>query len=371
MLNIALFVPFGAGLRLAGWPWRRVVAAAVLLSLAVESLQYFAVTGRDASLSDLLTNTSGGAIGAGVAPHLGTLLGPEPRPARRLFLGGIGLWLGALAISAIELKPWLPPGAIRSDCTRSLGKVEVFAGTVQSVVLNGVPLPCDAEVPEADRLRSELARGEAVLDATTPSGSPSRGKLVIHAVRMPERYALLLSQRGRAATFSPPIAGNRFGFYSPILRLPEGFPDRSGIPVRLQGGIRNHRMWLSSAYSGEHRSEEVTLSPSHGWTGLFALEFRDDVGFRRITAFWIALLMLPAAYWAGGMAHPGWAAGGLLAALAAGLGVLPLAAGYAPVHWSEWAGGLLGIAVGWALHRSATYLESRCGSPSTGAYSSP
>jgi VanZ family protein len=36
----------------------------------VESLQYFVVEGRDASVSDVLTNTTGGAIGAGLASQL-------------------------------------------------------------------------------------------------------------------------------------------------------------------------------------------------------------------------------------------------------------------------------------------------------------
>ncbi|HET7241044.1 MAG TPA: VanZ family protein, partial [Gemmatimonadales bacterium] len=58
-LNLLLFVPLGAGLRLAGWRWRSVVLGAALVSFTVELLQYTVVTGRDASLSDLLTNTTG------------------------------------------------------------------------------------------------------------------------------------------------------------------------------------------------------------------------------------------------------------------------------------------------------------------------
>src|SRR5688572_3335385 len=38
-LNFLLFVPMATGLRLLGWSWLRVVAAAALLSLTVEALQ--------------------------------------------------------------------------------------------------------------------------------------------------------------------------------------------------------------------------------------------------------------------------------------------------------------------------------------------
>src|SRR5918994_7063288 len=59
-LNLLLFIPLGMGLALRGWAWSRVVVSCGLLSLGVETLQYAASTGRDASLSDLLTNTMSG-----------------------------------------------------------------------------------------------------------------------------------------------------------------------------------------------------------------------------------------------------------------------------------------------------------------------
>ncbi|MGH7579434.1 MAG: VanZ family protein [Gemmatimonadales bacterium] len=370
-LNLLLFAPLGAGLRLAGWRWPRVVGVSALLSLTVEFLQYSVVTGRDASLSDLLTNTAGAAIAAALAPQVGALLAPHGVLASRLCLAATGLWLATLGASAAGMEPWLPPGTIRSDCTRSSGKVEVFAGTARSVVLNGVPLPCDADTPDAARLRHQLGRGEAVLEVATPSGDPARGRVAMHAVRMPETYALLLEQEGRAATFRTPVAGNRLGFYSPILRLPGAFPAEAGVPVQLQAGVREQRMWLASDYSGRRQVTEVRLSPSHGWTGLFPTGIRAGRRFRIATALWVGLLILPAGYWAGFVRRPAWALAGILAALGAGLGLLPFLTGYSPVHWSEWLGGVAGIAGGWALHRFAAYLQTRCGSPSTSAYSSP
>ena len=87
-------------------------------------------------------------------------------------LARLAAWLVVLAVSAIGMMPWLPAGAIRNDCTKSVGKPDVFTGTVQSVSLNGVPLPCDADVPESQRLRNELGQGEAELDVTTRVEQP-------------------------------------------------------------------------------------------------------------------------------------------------------------------------------------------------------
>jgi hypothetical protein len=92
--------------------------------------------------------------------------------------------------------------------------------------------------------------------------------------------------------------------------------------------------------------------------------------FRMLTALWLGALILPAGYWAGFTRRPVLGLGAVAATLAAGLGVVPFLTGYPPPHWSEWLGGFLGAALGWALHRFAAYLQSRCGSPSTGAYSS-
>lgn len=75
ILNLLLFMPFATGLRLSGWSWRRVTVACATLSFGVELCQYLGIPGRDASLSDLLTNTTGGSVAAAAAPLLrGALL---------------------------------------------------------------------------------------------------------------------------------------------------------------------------------------------------------------------------------------------------------------------------------------------------------
>jgi hypothetical protein len=87
LLNIFLFIPFAIGLRLSGLSWRRVIGISALVSLAVEILQLEVVPGRDASLSDLLTNTSGSAVGAIAAPLIPAALGAGPRPPADVSLG--------------------------------------------------------------------------------------------------------------------------------------------------------------------------------------------------------------------------------------------------------------------------------------------
>jgi glycopeptide antibiotics resistance protein len=63
LLNIVLFLPFGAAMR---WlrlrlPWA--ILLGFLLSLAVELLQRFVIPGREGELQDLITNTLGALLG--------------------------------------------------------------------------------------------------------------------------------------------------------------------------------------------------------------------------------------------------------------------------------------------------------------------
>lgn len=62
--NILLFVPLGLALAALGWSWWRVALAGTLLSVGIEALQVFVVTGRDASIGDVLGNGLGALAGA-------------------------------------------------------------------------------------------------------------------------------------------------------------------------------------------------------------------------------------------------------------------------------------------------------------------
>jgi hypothetical protein len=180
----------------------------------------------------------------------------------------------------------------------------------------------------------------------------------------PSGAVLTLSQRHRDAVVEVPARGLRYRLWPPIVTLPDAFPQSPGVPVRLQAVEDRRQIRLTSAYGGVERSITLGISPAYGWMMLDPLGLGVGTGVRWITAVGLALLLLPLGYWAAWTRRPMPAFGALGAALVAALGLLPAATGFPPVHWSEWAGGLLGIAAGWALRWPAAYLERRCGSPS-------
>jgi hypothetical protein len=369
-LNLLLFTPMATGLRLLDWPWRRVVAVAALLSLTVEYLQFSVVVGRDAALSDLLANTIGAAAAAAVAPRVPGLLAPDPTRARRLLLLAEALFLGVLALSALGLQPGVLPGRLWSACTSYSPAIGDWTGTLRSVVLNRDTLPCNRTLADSAPIRAALIAGETTLRIDALSGAPTGSRALVHALSVPGASLLALTQEGRTAVLSVPTVSQRLRLSTLSLQLRGAFPSKAGVPLELQAGQVGRRIWISLSHSGQQRSVEMTLSPAFGWGILMWWRLQPGREFRALTALWLGVLILPAGYWAGFIRRPVWGLGGVATTLAAGLAVLPFLTGYPPLHWSEWLGGFLGAALGWALHRFAAYLQSRCGSPSTGAYSS-
>jgi VanZ like family len=370
ILNLILFMPMAVGLALVGWPWGRIVGVCFLLSLAVETAQYFLLTGRDASLSDVITNTASGAMGAGIGRRLSLLLTPGPVLARRLRLASAAAWLGLLVFTAVSMQPWAPGGRIRHYCTASYPIAEVFSGTARTTTLNGIALPCDQPVPRGAVVRRELRDGHVALETVAEAADPGRGRQAIQLIRTFATPLVALSQHGRDAVFQAPTAARAVRLFSPMVRLSGAFPARPGDPVELTAEAADHRLRLSAAHDGGRRAVELPLSPSYGWTLLFPMPIEPGLLLRILAALWLGAFILPAAYWAGLAAPSIRAMGALAGVVIAGLGLVPAVAGFDPVHWTEWLGAGAGIALGWALSRIAAYLQTRCGSPSTSAYSS-
>lgn len=66
-LNIVLFIPLGFLLRIRPIGWLPTIALVAAISLAIESLQAVLPLGRTTNIDDVLLNTLGGILGAGVA----------------------------------------------------------------------------------------------------------------------------------------------------------------------------------------------------------------------------------------------------------------------------------------------------------------
>jgi hypothetical protein len=362
--NLLLFLPLAIGLRLSGQSWGHTVLVCGLLSFTVELLQFQVVSGRDSSLSDLLANTTSAAIGATLGGFLPRMVAPRPREAAAFLAGGVALLLLLLSASAWLLAPWVRGRPLSSRWAHIAPGFDVFTGSVEAVHLNSAPMPPDGTPADSAVLRRRLAAGSFALEAEVVSGVPVADRSWIYMLRVGSDRALALGQLRREARIDMPARALRFRMFPPAVTLPEGLPERAGVPVRLTASGRDGRVRLTADYGGQVRSVELAISPAYGWIMVLPFDLASGTGVRWITALGLALAALPLGFWARRTGRPAVALAGLAAALVLALAVIPAAGGFPPVHWSEWMAGALGAAGGWALRRPAAYLEERCASPS-------
>ena len=369
-LNLLLFTPLGVGLRLAGWRWRSVVATAALVSFAVEFLQFTVVTGRDASLSDLVTNTTGAAAAAALAGRWRAMALPSMRTATMLFAGWSVLWIGTLALTV-----WLQnPRSLRGPLRNGWSDVDTsgwgYRGRILEASVNGVLVPREETPPDRAALRRSLDRGEATIEVHALSGPPTEDLAYMYYLRVRHTPILALAQYGRDAVLMVPSRAQRLRLWSPTVQLRDALPPDSGVPVTLHGAVRQGQLRLRVSWAGRTREAGLQLSPTQGWLAVPPMKFVLGRWVGLITALWVGALVFPLGYWAASLPRR-WAPPLILGAvMMAGLVVLPALTRSPPSHWTEWTAALTAAALGWAGSRSATYLQGRCASRSISGSSS-
>ncbi|MGH7594519.1 MAG: VanZ family protein, partial [Gemmatimonadales bacterium] len=139
--NVLLFMPLGVVARGLGWPWRRTTLLLLGISVAIETTQGTLLTGRDASLGDVLSNVSGGGCGWLALPWVAQLWRPTERDAKRLTVSVLALAIVAWIVSGVGLHPALDgSGVWQAELLRTSPFTERFAGTLDRLAVNGVPI---------------------------------------------------------------------------------------------------------------------------------------------------------------------------------------------------------------------------------------
>jgi hypothetical protein len=363
-VNLLMFLPLAIGLRLQGASWKRTVLICFLLSCTVELLQLRLVPGRYGSISDVITNTSSAAIGATVGAALPRWVAPRPNLALALVAAGVALLLGLLGLWSWLLMPSVPEGRLISRWAHESPGIDVFDGRVRAVRLDGLPMPPDGPPPDSATLRRRLDAGEFRLEADVISGRPVSGRFWIYMFRVPSVGALTLNQLRREVGVAVPSRGLRYKLHPVLLTLADGFPDSAGVAVHLTASESSRWIRLASRYAGRERSLEMGLSPAFGWILFVPFQLAVGTGVRWVTGTLLFLLLLPLGYWGAWCRPRRWALGLGATGILLALGLLPAAAGFPPVHWSEWLGAAAGAAGGWALQPVAAYLQRRCASRS-------
>lgn len=351
LYNLLLFVPLGVGLRWLGLRPGRVVLISFLATLSIEAAQLSLVAGRDASLSDLLTNTAGGALGALLWEALPVLLRPAGRSSRVLLFLAALLPVGALSGAAWLLRPAPPATLWFGQWAPDIGMYEHYEGRVLSATLQGRPMP-----PRALRdLNTRVDWREPPLEvtATFTKAGPEAGIAPIVSVfdRSHTKVLFLGQESATRLRFEARVRAETFRFRPLAVAFDGALDAPAGDTLTASAQFDGRSVRLAVRLGKNTRTREVALSPALGWALVAPLGGTVDGDARLFSAAWLALLWFPLGYylarsrrWESGA---GWALGAGTAALVTAL--VTVLAMFPLNHWSELAAAGGGAAAGSAL----------------------
>ncbi|MFL5500084.1 MAG: VanZ family protein [Gemmatimonadaceae bacterium] len=368
VLNVLLFIPLGIGLALSDIPFRRTCLVACALSLTVETTQLFFITGRDATVGDVVTNTLGAAVGFGLARSARFWLRPATGIAAFLSLGWAALWVLIQILSAFALAPSNPGSIFYGELAPELGNFDLFRGRVMAATIGGVAIR-DAHLSEADLAGHQFRGRDLVAVTVAPSYAPEGIAPILRLVDAEQREIVLLAQHGREMIFAFHTGAADLRLRPPIFGLRGAFPlaPTSGAQRRadslMLAGRYTREVILSAQTPTETSGSQIPVTISLGWTLVLPAQWfiEGTVNERILSWVWLAFLVLPIGYWAAramisrvpetvvGSYATIWAAVAVF--VAAGLGVTPIAFGLSPTPIGDWLAAVGGLMLGVGLAR--------------------
>lgn len=350
-LNIILFVPLGLGLGLLGVSWFRGLLLVGLTTLIIEVLQLGVVAGRDASLSDLVTNTVGGLLGLGLALLWRPVLFPSRKSSLLVAIAGAMAWLAVQGFTAFALQRVLPRSVYYGQWAPELGQFEKFTGAVVSVRLDSIPLP-GMRLANSAAVRESLLSPESILEVQAISGQPTLDVAPIFSIFDDhQREIALLGQDGLDLIFRMRTRTAPLGLRSPALRLAHVLPAEPGTGIKLRARYQTGHYHLDADVGGHTLSRDLALSASWGWTFLLPFEHAFGGEMPWLTTLWVAGLLFPLGYYAGRSGSlKGTVALPLFGiVLGTGLLLIPALAGFAVFQPLEWIAGAIGGTIGFRM----------------------
>lgn len=370
LLNVLLFVPFGVALRLTGARPGSIALIGLGVSVAIELLQWKVIPGRDASISDVITNTVGTLLGGLVATGWRAFLVPDRRTALRLAAAGALGWGAVWGVSARLLRPSPPDGDYYGQWAHDFMDRPQWGGRVLHADLNGLAIPDDRTPSEP--LRSALRSGEFELTVRARSGPAVWPDAQIFGLASGEAEIFVeWAQVGRDLSFKMRYRTSDIRVRSPKLRFDGAAPADSGSPLVLLAGQSRGVLSAEVQTATDTVTARHRLTPSLNWT--FLLPFGYGWGFetRWVSVLWVIVSLAPVAYWGtrAGSFRRALLATGVAAVI--GLGLAPSVGRLPAVHWSEWVGALLGCLLGVLASRAARPGPRRVYPPSARSAVSP
>jgi hypothetical protein len=326
LVNVLLFVPFGAFLALAGVRPSRATMAAALTSISIEVAQFFFVSGRDATVSDAVTNTTGGFIGAWLAlPVLAALLAEGPAARRHLRQMGGAIVVFTLLATWLLLPPHaVPPLHVQIEPNREGAERANLDAT--GATLDGQPVEV-GHVPGEAAWAARFNAGQARAGVSLRNAGQPGWRTILFRVASPEDadpLTIAVGPRGWLGAVA--LRAEDYGLNGAALLLTRDRGTASPVTLRLERD--GPHLALREVTEAGTRATTVRLNPALVWIPFFPFRTELTGDFHLMTLGWVAAVGFILGWWSG-------RSGARMSALDAGAAVvlawtLPLALGFAP-----------------------------------------
>lgn len=345
LLNVILFLPLGGVLGLTGARRRTAVLFGMFLSITIELTQAF-IPGRDTSLGDIISNTTGTLLGFVTVAVVLAQARRRRRPAPPT-IGCTALALGVIALTGRALRPSFPPSIYYGQWTADLGGgLEWYRGHVLRATLGTTPLP-SRQLDDQERIRA-LLRSGAPIEVTALAGpAPGRMAPLFSIYDDDEREILMIAPQRNDLVIRFWTRSLDWGLDRPYLTL------AGALDGVRPGDSLDVRLWRQEGRTcllvNNRRSCDLGFTAGAGWAVLI---YPESFGWwvrALLNSMWVGGILLPVGFFAS--SRNSLVAAGV--AVAVGLLVIPDAAGLSATPVWEWAGAGLGLAAGWLGRRLA------------------
>ncbi len=359
VLNVILFVPLGIGLRWTIGKTAPAVIIGALTTVVIETLQWRVISGRDASIGDVVANTLGTMLGAWLATESLHWLNATGRAARR-YAANWGM-LAVLVIlgSAWLLQPIVPKNPQWVQWMPVRLNTEPFHGHLIALELKARTI-YGVESFTPKEAFDTLTRSISVRAQIGSSAGPSRRLAIIARIANGKEEGFSLGQLGNAAVFRTYITAARLKLRPVLIRLDHAFPDSAidwaDDAFTIEGNSTTQS--LAVRRTGPDGEVNVTVRRTVGlaWALLLPREVALNPRWWIVNAIWLAALVFPVSCLTIRSARSregesGWeiAWWPLLLVLLAFISTA--ATGLSGLGMGEWAGVFSGIGAGWLVER--------------------
>lgn len=323
LLNVVMFLPLGAAIRVRFGSLVVALACGFLLSLGIELTQLM-IPGRFTTLADLVANSAGAGLGAVLVVRPSRWLLPGLRSGRALAATASGAAVLVILLTGALFSPSVPEGSIYGQWRPQVAGHASYAGEVVSARIGDVPLPSQL-LERQDEVRVLLREGAPLEVRFTVAEPTPRLAPVFRIVAGPFGHgseAFQVGVDGHDLVVRPRYRADDMRLTRPELRLREALASAAvGDTVRVEtwrdpeGG---HRVRV-----GDAAPLRLGVSAGRGWSLLRYIRSLPEWAPALADLLWIGALFLPLGWWA--PSRP------LLLLL---LGAAPLAALFSVPFWS-------------------------------------